>query len=319
MDRQSHHGRAARFLKRAGVALSALAAASMSATPVSAQVGQELNDFFDDMGASANATGPTAYQGQSAGYYSGGNIWTRFPQKSVNPVNLQLPSIKAGCGGIDVFSGSFSFINSDEINAFALPGGKVFFTKGLALRLTNEAQMAGVLGHEIGHVTAEHADKHISQAMILNGGVAITGAVLGDGGTGTQLAMQALETSAGLFALKFSRSDELEADRLGMRYMRKAGYDPRGLRGVMELFLELSAGGRQPEFLSTHPDPQRRIEQIDEKTKNLGDTTLRIDEERFQREFLQPLRAKFGGASVSAVDVETPTPPAVWCALCSHH
>jgi len=213
----------------------------------------------------------------------------------------------------------FTFINSDEINAFALPGGKVFFTKGLALRLTNEAQMAGVLGHEIGHVTAEHADKHISQAMILNGGVAITGAVLGDGGTGTQLAMQALETSAGLFALKFSRSDELEADRLGMRYMRKAGYDPRGLRGVMELFLELSAGGRQPEFLSTHPDPQRRIEQIDEKTKNLGDTTLRIDEERFQREFLQPLRAKFGGASVSAVDVETPTPPAVWCALCSHH
>ena len=117
MDRQSHRGRAARLLKRAGVALSALAAASMAATPVSAQVGSELNDFFNDMGASANATGPTAYQGQSAGYYSGGNIWTRFPQKSVNPVNLQLPSIKAGCGGIDVFSGSFSFVNSDEIIA----------------------------------------------------------------------------------------------------------------------------------------------------------------------------------------------------------
>ncbi|MFW2449062.1 MAG: conjugal transfer protein TraH [Qipengyuania pacifica] len=89
----------------------------MAAAPVNAQVGAELNDFFNDMGASANATGPTAYQGQSAGYYSGGNIWTRFPQKSVNPVNLQLPSIKAGCGGIDVFSGSFSFINTDEIVA----------------------------------------------------------------------------------------------------------------------------------------------------------------------------------------------------------
>ena len=117
MDRQFHRDRSARLLKRAGVALSALAAACMVATPVSAQVGSELNDFFNDMGASANATGPTAYQGQSAGYYSGGNIWTRFPQKSVNPVNLQLPSIKAGCGGIDVFSGSFSFVNSDEIIA----------------------------------------------------------------------------------------------------------------------------------------------------------------------------------------------------------
>ena len=117
MSIRTRGGIAARFAKRAGVALCALAAAGMAAAPVNAQVGAELNDFFNDMGASANATGPTAYQGQSAGYYSGGNIWTRFPQKSVNPVNLQLPSIKAGCGGIDVFSGSFSFINTDEIVA----------------------------------------------------------------------------------------------------------------------------------------------------------------------------------------------------------
>ena len=209
----------------------------------------------------------------------------------------------------------FTFINSDEINAFALPGGKVFFTKGLAMRLTNEAQMAGVLGHEIGHVTAEHADKHISQALILNGGIAVTGAVLGDGGVGTQIALQTLQTGSGLFALKFSREDELEADRLGMRYMRKAGYDPRGLRGVMELFLEMSAGGRQPEFLSTHPDPQRRIDQIDERTKGLGNTTLRLDAERFQREFLQPLRSKYGGGSVSMVDVDVASPVS-WCGLC---
>ncbi|MBX9663565.1 MULTISPECIES: conjugal transfer protein TraH [Sphingomonadaceae] len=105
------------ILRRSGIALSALAVASMAGGPVHANVGSELNSFFNDMGAAANATGPVAYQGQSAGYYSGGNIWTRFPQRSVNPVNLQLPSVKAGCGGIDVFSGSFSFINSDEIVA----------------------------------------------------------------------------------------------------------------------------------------------------------------------------------------------------------
>lgn len=117
MSTQTNRGRLARLVHGAKFAVSALAVASMTAAPVSANVGDELEGFFDDMGAAANVTGPVAYQGQSAGYYSGGNVWTRFPQKSVNPVNLQLPSIKAGCGGIDVFSGSFSFINSDEIIA----------------------------------------------------------------------------------------------------------------------------------------------------------------------------------------------------------
>jgi conjugative transfer pilus assembly protein TraH len=101
----------------AGTALTVLASLGLATAPVQANVGNELNEFFDDMGAAANATGPVAYEGQTAGYYSGGNIWTRFPQKTVNPANLQLPSIKAGCGGIDVFSGSFSFINTDEIVA----------------------------------------------------------------------------------------------------------------------------------------------------------------------------------------------------------
>lgn len=117
MARQTKRSVAARLFRSSGTALAVLAAASFAAAPVSANVGSELNSFFDDMGAAANATGPVAYQGQSAGYYSGGNIWTRFPQKNVNPVNLQLPGVKAGCGGIDVFSGSFSFINTDEIVA----------------------------------------------------------------------------------------------------------------------------------------------------------------------------------------------------------
>lgn len=82
-----------------------------------AGVNAELNSFFNDMGGAANVTGPSAYQGQSAGYYTGGSLWTRFPQQSVNPVNLQLPNVKAGCGGIDLFGGSFSFINSDELIA----------------------------------------------------------------------------------------------------------------------------------------------------------------------------------------------------------
>ena len=101
----------------AGAALSALALVGMAAAPAQANVESELNSFFNDMGAAANVTGPTAYEGQSAGYYTGGGVWTRFPQRTVNPVNVALPQVRAGCGGIDIFSGSFSFINSDEIVA----------------------------------------------------------------------------------------------------------------------------------------------------------------------------------------------------------
>ncbi|GGD82092.1 conjugal transfer protein TraH [Croceicoccus mobilis] len=104
-----------RIRRIVGVALSALACGSMAATPAYANVEGELNSFFNEMGVAGNVTGPSAYQGQAAGYYTGGGIWSRFPQKSVSPVNIQLPSAKAGCGGIDLFTGSFSFINSDEI------------------------------------------------------------------------------------------------------------------------------------------------------------------------------------------------------------
>lgn len=82
-----------------------------------ASVESAMEGYFDDMSVAANVTGPTAYQGQAAGYYSLGNVWTRFPQKTTNFANLQLPRVNAGCGGIDVFTGSFSFINAPEIVA----------------------------------------------------------------------------------------------------------------------------------------------------------------------------------------------------------
>jgi len=87
------------------------------AETANANVGQELNDFFNSVGGAANVNGPAAYNGQSAGYYTGGSVWARSPQKNINPVNIQLPSVKAGCGGIDLFAGSFSFINADEFIA----------------------------------------------------------------------------------------------------------------------------------------------------------------------------------------------------------
>lgn len=98
---------------------SAIAAmALVNSNVVQAQtVNSEMNNFFSDLGVAGNVTGPSAFQGQAAGYYTGGNVWTRFPEKTVNPINIQLPSVRAGCGGIDIFSGSFSFINAAEFVA----------------------------------------------------------------------------------------------------------------------------------------------------------------------------------------------------------
>ena len=119
---------------------------SLSALPVMADVGGEMNSFFNKAGAAANVTGPSAYNGQSAGYYSGGSLWSRFPSKTINPVNIQLPKASAGCGGIDLFSGSFSFINSDEIVAMlkATANNAIGFAFQLAIDSIS-AQIGGVM------------------------------------------------------------------------------------------------------------------------------------------------------------------------------
>lgn len=112
-----------------------LAATSLVVTPLQANVGDSMDRFMDDMGAAGNVTGPTAFQGQSAGYYSLGNVWTRFPQRTTNIANLQLPRARAGCGGIDIFAGSFSFINASEIVALlkAVANNAVGFAFSLAI------------------------------------------------------------------------------------------------------------------------------------------------------------------------------------------
>ncbi|MEC9372424.1 MAG: M48 family metalloprotease [Planctomycetota bacterium] len=190
----------------------------------------------------------------------------------------------------------FTLLESDVINAFALPGGKVFMTRGLAERLENEAQMAGVLGHEIGHVTAEHADKRVGNQLLISGIVIGAAVAAGQSDEDWVSAGVPLLVGAGgtAFALKFGRNEELEADALGMRYMSRAGYNPRGQLGVMQILAGASEGPRGPEFLSTHPYPETRIDRI---RKRLQDEYPEADsgryafyEERFESEFLAPLR-----------------------------
>src|SRR5690606_33959971 len=160
----------------------------------------------------------------------------------------------------------FTLLDSEIINAFALPGGKVFLTRGLASRLKSEAEMAGVLGHEIGHVTAEHADKRVSNQLIFAG--ALVTASVAAGFSDDDLVKIGVPVVVGVggqgFLLKFGSDEEYESDALGVRYMARAGYNPEGQARVMELLAEAGGGSRQWEMLSTHPYPENRVKRARE-------------------------------------------------------
>lgn len=152
---------------------------------------------------------------------------------------------------------TFTVLDSEIINAFALPGGHVFISRGLLAEFDNEAQLAGVLGHEIGHVTGRHIDERLGQQMAVQGIVAAVGGL-----TESQLAVLAAQVATGGYQLKFGRDQESEADILGVRYMVNAGYDPQGMLQVLEVLQRAAGAGRTPEFLSTHPHPETRIRTV---------------------------------------------------------
>jgi predicted Zn-dependent protease len=168
-----------------------------------------------------------------------------------------------------------TLLNSSVNNAFAIPGGYVYITRQLVALCNSEAEMAGVLGHEVGHTAARHSKKRQKQstiANILGVGGSILGAVLGDNG-GLLGALggglkQYSGTLAQIFSLSYSRSQEEEADDLGIRYLSKAGYDPSALSAMlnslaMQTSVDARASGlgdnRVPEWASTHPDPAKRV------------------------------------------------------------
>ena len=205
---------------------------------------------------------------------------------------------------------SFIFLNTDVINAFALPGGQVFITRGLVERMDNEAQLAGVLGHEIGHVTARHANNRIVRQTGLSIAVALGTAVINPESEEMQMLVDGLVTGAGIYALTFDRGQESESDLLGMRYMSKAGYDPTGQLQVMHILKDASSGASQPEWLSTHPLPQTRIEDIeallaDEFSAQVNNPANGLYRERFQSSMLSKLNALPAPPPMSLEDAQT--------------
>ena len=163
----------------------------------------------------------------------------------------------------------FTIVNSPAVNAFALPGGFIYLTRGIMAYLGNEAELAGVLGHEIGHITA----RHVVQAYTRVIGVQL-GLVLGQifvppmraNPYGTPGLSDLAANGLGLLFLKFGRDDEIQADRLGAEYVAAASWDPQGVADMLTTLAridEVSDGRGVPNWLSTHPDPADRVVEVE--------------------------------------------------------
>jgi len=144
------------------------------------------------------------------------------------------------------------------INAFALPGGQVFITLGLFKELETEGQLAGVLGHEVGHVLDRHGAQQLAKQQLTQGLVGAAG-VAGGGYDSARMAAAIGQ----MVNMKYGRTDELQADEWGVKLMAGAGYDPNAMLGVMKILAKASNGNAPPEFLSTHPNPANREVEIE--------------------------------------------------------
>jgi beta-barrel assembly-enhancing protease len=166
---------------------------------------------------------------------------------------------------------SFDVANRREINAFALPGGPIWVHRGLIDAAQNEAQLAGVIAHEVAHISSRHAASQLTKGTFANVGLGLLAAFLGDG-RGSQIAQLGAGFAANAAMMKFSRDHEREADREALRYMKSAGYDPRAMVEFLQVLRVRQ--GRDPgsvrTFFSSHPAPAERVRQLAQEANRLA-------------------------------------------------
>jgi predicted Zn-dependent protease len=178
----------------------------------------------------------------------------------------------------------FKVVDSPVVNAFAVPGGYVYFTRGIMAHFNNEAEFVGVLGHEIGHITARHSAKQYSNAQLAQIGL-VAGSVISPAfAQYAEMASQGVQ----LLFLKFGRDAESQSDRLGVEYSTKIGYDAEEMAGFFTTLDRLSEGGEEvPTFLSTHPDPADREKKVAKEAENwqkkVDASTLKVNRDSYLR------------------------------------
>ncbi|MDF9797259.1 putative Zn-dependent protease [Catalinimonas alkaloidigena] len=184
----------------------------------------------------------------------------------------------------DKLSYEFKIVDSPVINAFAVPGGYVYFTRGIMAHFNNEAEFAGVLGHEIGHITARHSAKQYSNSMLAQVGLAAGMVISPEFAQFADIAQQGIS----LLFLQFSRNHERQSDKLGVEYATKIGYDAAEMAGffqTLDNIRQQGGGEATPTFLSTHPDPQdreQRVQRLAEKWKSkLEGTDYKVERDSY--------------------------------------
>ena len=187
------------------------------------------------------------------------NVGTRI-QKAVERYMAQ----NNASSELQGFQWEFNLIDDPKtVNAWCMPGGKVAFYTGIMPICKDEAGVAVVMGHEVAHAIANHGRERMSQGLIANGLLGTLGAALGQNPTLTkQIFYQAVGVGAQVGMLKFSRTQESEADRIGLIFMAMAGYDPNEAPRFWERMESMSGGGAPPEWLSTHPSHASRIRDL---------------------------------------------------------
>ncbi len=166
----------------------------------------------------------------------------------------------------------YAVFDTDDKNAFVMPGGKVGFYRGIMEFSENDDQIAAIMGHETGHVSARHAAERYSQQMAAGAGMGLASVALSQSDSkynGEIAAILGLGVQFGIL-LPFSRKHELEADKIGVDYMHKAGYDVHQSVRLWERMAAESGGSRQPELLSTHPSPETRVRVLDAYIRSKG-------------------------------------------------
>lgn len=206
-------------------------------------------------------------------------VQNQFLQDYVNRIGQRLASTpEARSSG---FQFSFTVINDPSVNAFALPGGPMFIHTGLLKDVDNEAQLAGVMGHEMSHVILRHGTNQASKANLIQLPAMLAGAIGGHSMLG-QLAQLGVGLGANSVLLKFSRNDESEADALGSHMMAEAGYNPIEMARFFEK-LAATGGSRGPQFLSDHPNPGNREQAIQAELRTLPQRSYGFETGGFQQ------------------------------------
>ncbi len=218
---------------------------------------------------------------------------------------------KLPTGGVQ-YPFEFHCVNDKAINAFALPGGYVFVNRGAIEASDNEAQLSGVLAHELSHVALRHGTNQATKAIVAETGLGIFGAVFGDSAGGTLLTTLGSFTAGGVL-LRYSRTAESQADVMGTQVLYDSGYDPRAMAQFFEKLEAETKGKNPPEFFSDHPNPEHRVGRVDEEVQKLGGVPLNAKRdsaefEAIKREVLALPVVKKPAPGVAGA-VSAPAPP----------